>query len=199
MMVPAPLEELIDALARLPGIGRKTAQRLAFYVIKQPPEMAATLARSITEARDGIQYCGDCFNFTERGNDLCAVCSDPQRERETICVVEEASDVLVLEFNKLIRGRYHVLGGTLSPLNGVRPDDLRIRELVERVERDGVTEVILALNASVEGDATAEYLRTQLAATTQVTRPARGLPVGADLDLADRMTLAHALEGRHAV
>ena len=196
-MGPGPLEDLIDAFARLPGIGRKTAQRLAFYVIKQPPELAAALARSITQARDGIQYCRDCFNFTERGIELCAVCSDPQRDRATICVVEEASDVLVLEFNKLIGGLYHVLGGALSPLNGIRPDDLRIRELVNRVERQEVTEVILALNASVEGDATAEYLRTQLASATKVTRPARGLPVGADLDLADRVTLAHALEGRH--
>ena len=198
-MGPAPLEDLIDAFGRLPGIGRKTAQRLAFYVIKQPPDVAGALAQSITEARESIQYCRDCFNFTERGTELCKVCDDPRRDRGTICVVEEASDVLVLEFNKLIRGLYHVLGGTLSPLNGVRPDDLRISELVERVNRDGVTEVILALNSSVEGDATAEYLRAQLTSTTKVTRPARGLPVGADLDLADRVTLAHALEGRHSV
>jgi recombination protein RecR len=198
-MGPAPLEDLIDAFGRLPGIGRKTAQRLAFYVIKQPPEVAGALAKSITEAREGIEYCRDCFNFTERGVGLCKVCNDPQRDRGTICVVEEASDVLVLEFNKLIRGLYHVLGGTLSPLNGVRPDDLRISELVDRVNREGVTEVILALNSSVEGDATAEYLRARLAPTTKVTRPARGLPVGADLDLADRVTLAHALEGRHTV
>ena len=196
---PAPLEELVEAFAKLPSIGRKTAQRLAFHLIKQPPEGATALARAIVEAREGIEYCERCYNFTSRGSGLCDVCRDPQRDKSVICVVEEASDVLVLEMNKLISGVYHVLGGALSPLDGIRPNDLRISELVERVKEDQVIEVILALNASVEGDTTSEFLLTQLSPMTKVTRPARGLPVGADLDLADKMTLAHALEGRYSL
>ena len=198
-MAPIPLEHLITAFARLPGIGPKTAQRLAFHVVKQPREEAEVLARAIVEAKDDIQYCSICYNFTEREMDLCEVCRNPRRDKQLVCVVEEASDVLVLEFNQLINGVYHVLGGALSPLNGIRPEDLRIKELVERVKAENVNEVILALNASVEGDTTAAYIGPQLASWTKVTRPARGLPVGADLDLADKVTLAHALEGRDSL
>jgi recombination protein RecR len=194
-----PIEELIAAFARLPGIGRKTAQRLAFHIIKQPREEAELLAQALLGARDGIQHCRQCFNFTAKGTELCEVCASPRRDRQLVCVVEEASDVLILEASQLLKGVYHVLGGLLSPLDGVRPEDLRIAELVERVERDEVREVILAFNASAEGDATAEYVSQLLRPLSRVTRPARGLPVGADLDLADRVTLAHALEGRHSL
>ena len=196
-MGPTPIESLITAFARLPGIGPKTAQRLAFHVVKQPREEAEVLARAIIEAKDNIQSCSGCYNFTERGMDLCEVCRDPRRDRQLVCVVEEASDVLVLERSQLLKGVYHVLGGTLSPLDGIGPADLRIEELVRRVQEEGVREVILALNASAEGDTTAEYIGMQLASLTKVTRPARGLPVGADLDLADKVTLAHALKGRY--
>ena len=198
-MGPTPIESLIAAFARLPGIGPKTAQRLAFHVVKQPREEAEVLARAIIEAKDNIQHCSGCYNFTERGMDLCEVCRDSRRDRQLVCVVEEASDVLVLERSQLLKGVYHVLGGTLSPLDGIGPADLRIEELVRRVQEEGVREVILALNASAEGDTTAEYIGMQLASLTKVTRPARGLPVGADLDLADKVTLAHALEGRYTL
>jgi recombination protein RecR len=198
-MGPAPLEDLIAAFAKLPGIGFKTAQRLAFYLIKQPREEAAALAQAVIVAKDSIHYCSVCYNFTERGMDQCEICRNPRRDRQLVCVVEEVGDVLVLEMNQLISGVYHVLGGALSPLNGIRPEDLRIDELIGRVKEGHVSEVILALNASVEGDMTAEYLGAQLAPLTKVTRPARGLPVGADLDLADKVTLAHALAGRYSV
>ena len=196
-MGPAALEDLISAFARLPGIGRKTAQRLAFHVMKSPSQEATNLANSITSARESIDHCTQCHNFTERGEDLCAVCRDPRRDRHVICVVEEASDVLVLERSQLLRGTYHVLGGALSPLDGIGPSDLRIEELVNRVTGGGVSEVILAHNASSEGEATAEFIQQRLSELTKVTRLARGLPVGSDLDLADKVTLAHALEGRH--
>jgi recombination protein RecR len=198
-MGPAPIEELITAFARLPGIGRKTAQRLAFFVVNHPREEADALARALIAVKDEIQRCSLCFNFTEKGMEHCEICRNPRRDRQLICAVEEAGDILILESNQLWRGAYHVLGGVLSPLDGVHPEDLRLAELVARVERDGVREVILALNASTEGDATAEYIARLLAPATRVTRLARGLPVGADLDLADRMTLAHALEGRRAL
>ena len=197
-MGPLPLEDLITAFSRLPGIGRKTAQRLAFHVIKRPREEAEKLSRALVEAKDNIQYCSECYNYTERGSDRCEVCRDPRRDQATICVVEDASDVLTLEHNQLYRGIYHVLGGALSPLDGIRPDDLRIDELVERIKGNRVEEVIIGLNPSAEGEATAEYLLQQIGTATKVTRLARGLPVGSDLDLADRITLAHALEGRHA-
>ncbi len=194
---PAALEELISAFARLPGIGRKTAQRLAFHVMKSPREEAATLAASITHARDSIDHCSQCYNFTEHGEGLCAVCRDPRRDNRVICVVEEASDVLVLERSQLLNGTYHVLGGALSPLDGIGPNDLKLEELMERVRNGQVSEVILAHNASAEGEATAEFIQQRLSPITTVTRLARGLPVGSDLDLADKVTLAHALEGRH--
>ena len=195
-MGPAPLEDLIIAFAKLPGIGRVTAQRLALYVIKRPREEAEQLAHALVGVKDGLQYCTDCFNFTELGSGLCVICRDERRDKQCICVVEEASDVLALEANQIHRGVFHVLGGVLSPLEGVAPEDLRIGELVERVKRDEAREVILALNAGPEGDATASYLHQLLSALTRVSRPARGLPVGADLDLADRVTLTHAFAGR---
>ena len=198
-MGPASIENLIVAFARLPGIGRKTAQRLALHVIKRERGEAEELAHALISAKDSIRYCSRCYNFTEKGTDLCEVCGNLRRDRQLICVVAEASDILILESNQLLRGVYHVLGGLLSPLDGVRPEDLRIEELIVRVKEDEVGEVILALNASAEGDATVEYILQSLAPLTRMTRLARGLPVGADLDLADKITLAHALEGRHAL
>lgn len=195
-MGPQPLEDLVTAFARLPGIGRKTAQRLAIYVLKSPPAEAQELAEAIRGARENIGHCSRCFNLTERGHELCDVCGDTRRDQAVICVVEEASDALALERSDLLRGTYHVLGGALSPLDGVGPADLRIDELIERVQRDSVREVILAHNASAEGEATAEYIHQRLAGMTSVTRLARGLPAGSDLDLADRTTLTLALQGR---
>jgi recombination protein RecR len=195
-MGPQPLEDLVTAFARLPGIGRKTAQRLALYVLKSPPQEAQHLAEAIRGARENIGHCQRCYNLTERGQELCHVCRDTRRDPAVICVVEEASDALALERSDLMRGTYHVLGGALSPLDGIGPADLRIDELIERVKRDGVREVILAHNASAEGEATAEYIHQRLDGLTSVTRLARGLPAGSDLDLADRTTLAHALQGR---
>ena len=197
-MGPLPLEELVKSLGRLPGIGPKTAQRLAFYIVKRPRHEAETLAKAVLNAKDKITYCTVCYNFTDTEHERCQVCLDERRDAQTICVVEDANDVLVLEHNRLIKGIYHVLGGKLSPLDGVGPSDLRIDELVRRVQAGGVQEVILALNASTEGEATAEFIQRRLPPQTKVTRLARGLPVGADLDLADKVTLAHALEGRQS-
>ena len=195
-MGPQPLEDLVMAFARLPGIGRKTAQRLALYVLKSPLQEAHTLAQAIIGARENIDHCSQCYNLTERGHELCHVCRDPNRDSKVICVVEEASDALALERSDLLKGTYHVLGGALSPLDGIGPADLRIDELVQRVEKEEVREVILAHNASAEGEATAEYIHQRLSGLTIVTRLARGLPAGSDLDLADRTTLTHALQGR---
>lgn len=198
-MGPEPIEDLITAFARLPGIGRKTAQRLAFHVVKQPRAEAEALAQALLGAKDNIRPCSRCFNLTEADSELCAICRNPNRDQQLICVVEDPGAVLILEANQLMRGMYHVLGGVLSPLDGVGPDELHIDELVTRVKEQHVGEVILALNASAEGDATAEYLARLLTPLTRVTRLARGLPVGADLDLADKVTLTHALEGRHSL
>lgn len=197
-MGPEVLEEMISAFARLPGIGRKTAQRLAFHIIKRPPREAETLAEAIVDGRNSIQYCEKCYNFTDKGEIACGICRDETRDPGVICVVEEASHVLVLERSRIFTGTYHVLGGVLSPLDGIGPDDLRIEELVSRVSSQQVTEVILANNASAEGEATAEYIQRRLGQLTVVSRLARGLPVGSDLDLADKVTLAHALQGRRS-
>ncbi len=197
-MGPEALEDMISAFARLPGIGRKTAQRLVFHLIKMPPREAETLATAIVNGRSGIQYCEKCYNFTDKGETACAICRDETRDPGIICVVEEASHVLVLELSRLFTGTYHVLGGALSPLDGIGPGDLRIDELVSRVSSQQVTEVILANNASAEGEATAEYIQRKLGQLTVVSRLARGLPVGSDLDLADKVTLAHALQGRRS-
>ena len=197
-MGPQTLEELITAFARLPGIGRKTAQRLAFYIIKTPSHEAETLAMAIVNGRKSIEYCEKCHNFTDKGQKFCTICCDTTRNPGIICVVEDASQVLVLERSQLFTGTYHVLGGALSPLDGIGPSDLRIDELVARVTSEHVKEVILANNASAEGEATAEFIQQKLSPLTTVSRLARGLPVGADLDLADKGTLGHALTGRRS-
>jgi recombination protein RecR len=198
-MGPLALEDLIVAFAKLPGIGRVTAQRLALYVVKRPREEAELLATALIGAKDQIDHCATCYNFTQRGEEQCAVCQDARRDQQFLCVVAEASDVLALEMSQVHSGVYHVLGGVLSPQDGVLPEDLQIDALVERVRERGVREVVLALNASAEGDATAHYISQQLTPLTKVSELARGLPVGADLDLADRVTLSHAFAGRSSL
>ena len=198
-MEPLALEDLIVAFAKLPGIGRKTAQRLALYVVKRPREEAELLAKSLIAAKDQIEHCATCYNFTQKGEPLCEVCRDTRRDQQFICVVAEASDVLAFEMSQFYSGAYHVLGGVLSPQDGVLPEDLHLGSLVERVRQQGVQEVMLALNANAEGDATAHFIAQQLMPLTKVSRLARGLPVGADLDLADSVTLSLAFAGRSSL
>jgi len=190
-----PIQDLIDELSRLPGIGPKSAQRLAFHLVKAPPDEAKRLAESILQAKDRILICKECGNVAE--GDLCRICRDEGRDRTTLCVVEEPKDIATIEKAAVIKGRYHVLGGAISPLDGVGPDDLRVQELLDRVERDHVSEVILATNPNLEGNATAMYVAAMLKPIgVTVTRLASGLPVGGDLEYADEVTLSQALEGR---
>ena len=199
MLYTSPaLETLIERLSALPTIGRKTAQRLALYLLKQPESLSSLLAEAITELKLKVRTCTICSNITEV--DPCPICSDVRRDRTTICVVEEPNDVLVIERTNEFRGLYHVLGGSLSPLDGIGPEDLKIRELVMRLGEQGVTEIILALNPNVEGEATTLYLSKLLhPLVDKVTRIARGIPIGTDLEFVDDATLAKALEGRLAV
>jgi recombination protein RecR len=191
----APVQALIDELGRLPGIGPKSAQRIAFYILKGAREDADRLSRAITEAKQRIGWCQRCFNLAE--GDLCAYCLDDRRDQTVICVVEEPRDIVAVERTHEFRGRYHVLQGAISPIEGVGPDQLRIRELLRRVDAEGVTEVILAVNPNTEGEATAMYLaRVLKPLDVRVTRIASGLPVGGDLEYADEVTLGRALEGR---
>jgi recombination protein RecR len=190
------LDELVAELAKLPGIGRKTALRLTFHLLKQPPEAAAQLARAISQARERIHACGACGALTDA--DPCAICADPRRDASLLCVVEDSADVGAIERAGRFRGRYHVLGGRLSPLEGVGPEALRVDELLARV-RNGteVREVIIATNPSMEGEVTATLLQQALrAAPVRVTRIARGLPMGGDLEYADGVTIAQALAAR---
>ena len=187
------VERLISRLSRLPGIGRKSAARLAFHILKLSPEEAGELADSIKEVKAKVGWCSVCCNISE--TDPCPICSDPRRRRDLICVVEEAADAAAVDKAEGFNGLFHVLGGRLSPLDGVGPDDLRIKELLARL--DGVAEIIIATNPNVEGEATATYLSRLLKPMgIKVTRIARGLPVGADLEYADSATLSRALEGR---
>ena len=195
--LPAPIQNLILALERLPGIGPKTASRLAFYLLRSPEDLSRQLADALTDIKSATGLCQNCFNITMAGQELCEICADPRREEDLICVVEEPLDVLVVERTEGFKGRYHVLHGVLSPIEGIIPDDLKIRPLIERVKRGGIREVILATNPSMEGDATALYLRQQLLPfEVRITRLARGLPVGGDLEYADQSTLLRALAGR---
>ena len=192
---PEPVARLIDALQRLPGIGPKTAQRLTFFLLKRPVAEVRELAESLVGVKDRIVSCGTCFNVTDQ--DPCRICADPARDGRLLCVVEEPNDLLAMERTGEYRGRYHVLLGALSPLEGIGPDELKVRELLGRLETEGVREVILATNPNVEGDATAIYLAKLLRPLgPRVTRIARGLPVGGDLEYADEVTLMRALEGR---
>jgi recombination protein RecR len=190
-----PIQELIDELSRLPGIGPKSAQRLAFYIVKAPADEAKRLAEALLDAKEKIFFCRECGNVAE--GELCRICRDPRRDATVICVVEEPKDAATVEKAGVIKGRYHVLGGAISPLDGIGPDDLRVQQLLDRVERNGVKEVILATNPNLEGNATAMYVAALLKPLgVSVTRLASGLPVGGDLEYADEVTLSQALEGR---
>lgn len=198
-MYPQPLRALIDELGRLPGIGPKSAQRLAFYLLRRPDEDARRLAASLVAMREQTSLCEVCCNVAD-ATGRCDICGDARRDTTMICVVEDPRDVVAVERSGAFRGSYHVLHGALSPLEGVGPDQLRIAELLERVRTGEVTEVILCTNPNVEGDATAMYLSKALAgAGVAVTRPASGLPVGGDLEFADDATLGRALDGRRPV
>ena len=189
-----PVARLVDQFHKLPGIGPKTAQRLTYYLVRMPEEQARELADAVISVKERIVLCSECFNITEL--DPCAICTSPQRDRTTICVVEEALDVVSLEKTGSYRGLYHVLHGSISPMNGIGPDELKIHPLIGRVE-DGVREVILATNPNLEGETTSMYIHRLLAPLdVTVTRPARGLPVGGDLEYADEVTLGRAIEGR---
>ena len=193
-MYAPSVDNLIVQLARLPGVGRRTAQRLAFHLLKASEADALALADAIREVKERIGFCTECGNLAEEP--LCQICADARRDRSLICVVEDPSDLVALERTHEYRGLYHVLGGALSPIDGVDPEDLRIAELVARVERGGVSEVLLATNPTMTGEATAAYLADRLRDRTRVTRLASGLPVGGDLEYADEVTLGRALAGR---
>lgn len=188
------VENLIAQLSRLPGIGTRTAQRLAFHLLRVPEEEALALAAAIREVKERISFCIECGNLTEE--ELCVICLDTRRDRSLVCVVEQPADVLSVERTHEYRGVYHVLGGALSPLDGVDPQHLKIDELLARVQRNGVEEVVLATNPNMTGEATAAYIADRLRDRTRVTRLASGLPVGGDLEYADEVTLGRALAGR---
>jgi recombination protein RecR len=192
------IDDLTSELAKLPGIGRKTALRLTYHLLKQPPEQSHRLAVALQTLSEKVRPCTRCFNLTEE--ELCSICRDPRRDPALICVVEDAADIGAIERAGEFRGQYHVLGGRLSPLDGITPDDLTIRQLLARVEQGETREVILATNPSLEGEATALYVQRQLASfPLAVTRIARGLPVGGDLEYADGVTIAQALSARRAM
>jgi recombination protein RecR len=194
----AAVQTLIDELGRLPGVGPKSAQRIAYYLLKTPPEDANRLARAISEAKARVTWCRRCFNIAE--GELCAFCRDDRRDAALLCVVEEPRDIVAVERTHEFQGRYHVLQGAISPIEGIGPEQLRIKELVRRVGEEGVREVILATNPNIEGEATAMYLARLLKPLgLRVTRIASGLPVGGDLEYADEVTLGRALEGRREV
>jgi recombination protein RecR len=197
MLLPGPIQDLINALSRLPGIGPKTASRLTFYLLHASDDLAQDLADALQNLKAGTAYCPVCFNITAAGREMCEICESRDRDSALVCVVEEPLDVLALERTDGFHGRYHVLHGALSPIEGITPEDLKIRELLQRVRSGGIHEIILATNPSLEGDATAMYLRQQLLPLgVHVTRLARGLPVGGDLEYADQNTLLRALSGR---
>jgi len=194
----APVQSLIDELGRLPGIGPKSAQRIAFHLLKIPTEDATRLAHAITEAKARVRFCERCFNVAD--DVLCPICNDDARDSTVLCVVEEARDIVAIERTGEFRGRYHVLLGAMSPLEGIGPEHLKIRELVARIDPEGVQEIILCTNPNTEGEVTAMYLARLLKPIgLTVTRIASGLPVGGDLEYADELTLGRALEGRRVV
>ena len=197
MLLPESIQSLISALERLPGIGPKSASRLAFYLLRVSDDVSQDLANALANLKANTAFCQECFNITEAGRERCEICESARRDGSLICVVEEALDVLALERTGGFQGKYHVLQGVLSPIEGIGPDDLKIKQLLARVAGGGVREVILATNPSMEGDATALYLRQQLEPLgVRVTRLARGLPMGGDLEYADQNTLLRALSGR---
>ncbi len=193
-----PIARVVEALASLPGIGPKTAQRLTFFLLREPDQTSQTLAEAILHMKEAVRFCSTCWNITDQ--DPCSLCRSDQRDRSTICVVEDPLDIVALERTRAFKGLYHVLHGALDPLHGVSVDDLKIPQLLRRVEDGNVREVILATNPNVEGDATAGYLERLLRPLgVGMTRLARGLPVGGDLEYADEVTLARALEGRRSM
>jgi recombination protein RecR len=195
----ATVQELIDQLGRLPGIGPKSAQRVAFYLLKAPAEEANRLARAIVDAKERVSFCERCFNLSE-GGDECAICRDPRREPRMVCVVEDSQDIVAIERTQEFRGRYHVLQGAFSPIDGVGVEQLRVKELMTRVGEEDIEEVIVATNPNLEGEATASLLVKYLKPMgVKVTRIASGLPVGGDLEYADELTLGRALEGRQVL
>jgi recombination protein RecR len=196
-MYPRPIERLVSELAKLPGIGRRTAQRLAFHILRDADADALALADAIREVKQKVGQCEVCFNLAEGAR--CEICEDTRRDRSLICVVEQPADVIPIERTHEYRGLYHVLGGALSPIDGVDPEHLRISELVERAGDDGVTEIVLATNPTTTGEATAHHVAELLRGQVTITRLASGLPVGADLEHADEVTLGRAFAGRQAV
>lgn len=189
------VENLINEIMKLPGIGRKTAQRLSFFIMGMPEEDAISIAKAIIELKEKARFCRVCFSITD--NELCSICKDPSRDRSSLCVVEEPSNLIVIEKTKIFRGRYHVLLGALSPIDGITPERLKINELVQRVKSDSIKEVIIATNPNTKGETTAAYI-TQLLKPfgIKITRIAYGLPIGGDIEFADEVTLAKAIEGR---
>lgn len=195
MLYTPPIARLIEELSKLPGVGQKTAQRLAFHLLRVPPAEAHALADAIVEARDKVTFCTRCFNFAQ--GELCEYCTDSRRDPTLVCVVERPQDIVAVERTGEFRGLYHVLGGAISPIDGIGPEELRIRELLERVRTEGIREVIVATNPRVEGEATGLYLANLLKPLgIKATRIASGLPVGGDLEYADEVTLGRALKGR---
>jgi recombination protein RecR len=193
MLSPA-VENLVAQLTRLPGVGTRTAHRLAFHLLRVPKDEAQALAAAIGDVKDRVRFCAECGNLTEE--ERCEICRDERRDRSLVCVVEQPADLVSLERTHEYRGLYHVLGGSLSPIDGVEPENLRIDELMGRVERNGIQEVVLATNPNMTGEATAAYLADRLRGRVRVTRLASGLPVGGDLEYADEVTLGRALSGR---
>ena len=197
-MYEGAIQDLIDALGRLPGIGPKSAQRIAFHILQAEPETAAALVDSIRTVKERVKFCTTCGNVSEE--DECRICRDPRRESTSICVVEESKDVIAIERTREFRGKYHVLGGAISPIDGIGPDQLRIRELMARLSDPEIVEVILATDPNLEGEATATYLARMIKPLEiKVSRLASGLPVGGDLEYADEITLGRAFEGRRNV
>lgn len=193
-----PVQTLIDQLGRLPGIGPKSAQRIAFHLLKLPTEDVKRLGSAILDAKERVRFCSICFNFAE--GDLCPICADQRRDATVICVVEESRDIIALERTGEFRGRYHVLLGVMNPIEGIGPEQLKIRELITRLSTEEITEVIVCTNPNTEGEVTASYLSRLLKPfDIKVTRPASGLPVGGDLEYADELTLGRALSGRRAI
>ena len=193
-MISPAVDNLVAQLSRLPGVGTRTAQRLAFHLLRAPKDEALALAAAVEEVKERVRFCRECGNLTEE--ELCAICEDARRDRTIVCVVEQPVDLISVEKTHEYRGLYHVLGGSLSPLDGVEPEHLRIDELFGRVERNGIEEVVLAMNPNMTGEATAAYLADRLRGRVRVTRLASGLPVGGDLEYADEVTLGRALAGR---
>ncbi len=196
-ILPTSVERLVAELARLPGLGPRSAERLAFHVMKAPPERAHALAEALVEVKERLRPCAECFGYAEE--ERCTICLDPRRDATLLCAVEEPSAIVPIERTHEYRGRYHVLGGALSPIDGIDPEDLRLDDLIARIDRDGVQELVIATNPTMSGEATALYLADLVRGKVRVTRLASGLPVGADLEHADELTLGRAFLGRREI